>query len=84
MENPRRPVEPNPLFPFSDEVKIVKGKKTAEQKQRELDGTPLTRSGPRAWSPPQPTLYVKDAKVEKSVGTAPIDPSEEIKKFLDE
>ena len=81
----KRPKDPNPLFKMEDEKVIVKSLSPL-QRQREKDGTPITRGNPTSLLPPDTELYLEglnkgsEENVEKA---APLDAEAVIKAYLE-
>lgn len=69
-----RPTLNEGIFKFVEKETIVKGR-SPMQRQRDEDGTPLTRQGHTALRPPEPKLTLSDADIiSKSAYCAPNKP----------
>lgn len=91
---PRRKIINNGLFNFTDEVHVVRKSISNIERQREADGTPITRTPPSALKPRGVDLVLKDFEnVNKSLAEEnkrkedekaknKIDPAEVVKSYL--
>lgn len=78
--------DPNGLFAVDESVTLIKSVRTPMQRQRDLDGTPHTITGPTALRPPDPELVIEGlskACSEASPAPAPLDVDAVIKAFLE-
>jgi len=82
----KRPTDPNPLFSFSEETIITHDSDIVRQRQR--DGSPITKGNLTALKPPTRQLTIKDMPIKKSVEATrtdeenKLDPDEVVKAWL--